>query len=56
MSSPSSRCFMISRRVNEDRDLGHRPRGARYARKLRGKLIDLDDAWTSSFFLKLAGC
>ena len=36
--------FHDSRRVNEDRDLGHGHRGARYARKLRGKLIDLDDA------------
>ena len=36
--------FHDSRRVNEDFDLGHGHRGARYARTLRGKLIHLDGA------------
>ena len=36
--------FHDSRRVNEDSDLGHGHRGAKYARSLRGQLIHLDDA------------
>lgn len=36
--------FHDSKRINEGIDHGHGARGADYARKLRGKLFDVDDA------------
>jgi uncharacterized protein len=47
--------FHDSRRVNEFTDPDHGPRGARFARKLRGRLFELPDAEFELLYRACAG-